>query len=620
MEIYGKLLVSTALLIVVVVAGDAPCPDVCSCMILYRADCINSSLTSVPEGLSNEIRFLNASHNMISALTQLELKGTNVPYIKVLDFSNNKISVIESAALRNLKDLIFLYLSRNDITLLDEDVFEFNPRLEFLKLDGNFLDLPVRRPFLNVPSLKSLDLASCNIRYIPELTFVKVQNLEELRLSHNRMKILNASVFLSVKHLKYLYLSDNLLKELPADLFVSLNDLVTLDLSNNQLQVLHPQVFTVLERLEHLDISRNKLKMLEIGLFTPLMNLKTLHLHKNLLDRINQNQFYALNSLSLLDLSGNHLTDLHFRIICDLHNLTYLKVSNNRMICDCALWQLWSMSVENGVRILSTCEEPGFEFTVEKLEEFRKNNTCNTTICELEVQDEFPEDLITPLYLYVIAGVGLLLVSLVCCIVIWILIRYRKEICKRRTVQVSSIGYSQNTITYLGRQQTEQLSGLDHNSFQRQLELQQELHRQHQETITRNRLHREQSTSLKTLPKREPQNIRHSYHEQRLPSFPEEDRAWFNADTLPSNNRTSVFLSSRPREQGSNVRKARPLSEPRFKESSPKWEPSVLEVNSSTPKSVPSVLCSLPNRNMVLDVSSSGSDVVPEDSFENKRL
>jgi Leucine-rich repeat (LRR) protein len=608
----GRFLAIGTMLVSVVAASNTPCPQVCTCPSRYRTDCCYSTLTHIPKDLPSDVRVLNASGNHFRSLKNA---GFSVRRIKVLDLSNNKISTIEKEALTELEDLIYLYLGGNEIVSLDEDVFMMNHRLEFLKLDNNILDFPVARPFLNISSLRSLDMSSCNIRSLPEKTFVSVPSLEELRLAHNRLQTLDPRSFLPLKSLKSLYLSNNLLRTLQNDLFMMLKELVVLDLSNNELQTLEPRAFMFLESVELLELSGNRLKILEVGALTPLVSLKSLNLHKNLLNTLDGKQFSQLNNLEVLDLSGNHLNNLQLHAICRLSNLTYLKVSENLLTCNCELWELWKWSVEKGVRILSTCEESDLEFSENKFESFKFNVSCNKTFCDEENVAEFPVQMLFPVYVYVIIVSAMLLFLIACGITAYVVFGHRKDFCKRRNIQVYVT--PQNTVTSMSGWHDDYTARL-----QRQQELQEELHRQHHETLMRNRVQRGRSASLKTLHTVERRNVRHSFHECRLPSVADDEREFSNADTLPANNRTSVFLASvttHPiKQEHLKTSKDRSVSEPKIKDC-PK-NLSVNETNSHThlnPLSVSSLECQTPIEahkfESVYEVSSSGSETVTLD-------
>jgi len=550
----GRILAISTMFVTVVAVGDTPCPEVCACPSLYRADCYSASLTHIPRNLASDVRFLNATGNNFPSLR----KGAfNVHHIKLLDLSNSKISEIENDALKELEYLIFLYLSRNKIVSVDQNVFTMNRRLEVLKLDYNILDFPQDRPFLRIPSLKSLDISSCSIRSLPEEAFVWLPSLEELTLARNNLQYLPRKVFLHLKSLKYLYLSHNFLTALQEDLFVMSKKLVILDLSNNELQTLHPQMFTFLQNVEILKLSDNRLKTVHFDVFVPLINLENLYLDQNVLNVLNGSQFSVLNNLTHLDISGNHLDSLQLLLMCHLKNLTYLKVSDNRLACDCAVWELWNWSLEKGIFFFSTCDEPDFEFSVKNFESFQINNSCNATVCGKRNVTDFSEQILFPIYLYGIISAGLLLVSVACGITFYVVARHSKDFFKPRNIQIPINYYHQNTTSPVGRQ---------HECFApaQRSETSEDLHRQ--EWLRKNRVKVGKSVSLKTLPTAERRNTRHSYHEGRVSAVADDDMAWSNVDTVSSKNVSSVFLQSMCSHPPKlETRKNLSISEPKLK-------------------------------------------------------
>jgi Leucine-rich repeat (LRR) protein len=550
----GRILAIGTMFVTVVAVGDTHCPEVCTCPSLYRADCYSASLTHIPINLASDVRFLNATGNDFISLR----KGAfNVNHIKLLDLSNSSISEIENDALKELEYLIFLYLSRNRIVSLDQYVFTINRRLEVLKLDNNMLDFPQGRPFLSIPSLKSLDISSCSIQSLPEETFVRLPSLEELTLAQNNLQELPRKVFLYLKSLKYLYLSHNLLTALHGDLFVMSKKLVILDLSNNKLQTLHPQMFTFLQNVEILKLTENLLKNVDFDVFAPLINLENLYLDKNALNVLNGSQFSVLNNLTHLDISGNKLDSSQLLLMCHLKNLTYLKVTDNRLACDCAVWELWNWSLEKGMFFFSTCDEPDFEFSVKNFESFQINNSCNATVCGIRNVTDFSEQILFPMYLYGIISASLLFVSVACVVTFCVVAGYRKDFFKRRNNQISINDYHQNTASPVGRH---------HECFApAQLsKMSEDLHRH--ERLRKNSVKVGKNVSRKKLPTAERGNIRHSYNEGCVSSVVDDDMEWSNADTVSSNKTSSVFLQiacSHPQklEKSKNLS----ISEPKLK-------------------------------------------------------
>jgi hypothetical protein len=276
------------------------------------------------------------------------------------------------------------------------------------------------------------------------------------------------------------------------------------------------------------------------------------------------------------------------------------------------LWELRKWGVKKGIRILSACEELDFEFSENKFEFFKFNKSCNKTFCDEEYVPEFPVNMLLPVYVYIIIVAVLLLFLIACGITAYAVFRHRKEFCKRRNIEV-----------YVTRQNTgTSLSGWHHDNTARsqlQQELQKELHRQHHETFLKNRVRSGRSSSLKTLHIAEHKNVRHSYHECRLPSVADDEMEFSNADTLPANSRTSVFLAREAthpiKQERLKTSKNRSVSEPKIKDC-PK-NSTVNETNSHkdlNPLSVSSLECRTPTEapkfGSVCDVSSSESETV----------
>jgi hypothetical protein len=275
------------------------------------------------------------------------------------------------------------------------------------------------------------------------------------------------------------------------------------------------------------------------------------------------------------------------------------------------LWELWKWSVKKGVTILSACEELDLEFSENKFEFFKFNKSCNKAFCDEEYVTELPVNMLFPVYVYVIIVAVLLLFLIAGGITTYVVFRHRKEFCKRRNSQVFVT--HQNTAT--------SLSGWHHDHtarLQLEQELQRELHRQHQETFLKNRVQRGQSTSLKTLHIAEHQNVRHSYHDSRIPSVADDEMEFSKADTLPAN-RTSVFLARETthpvKQERLKTSKNHSASEPKIKDCL--TNSSINETNSHkdlNPLSVSSLECQtpieVPKFPSVLDVSSSESETV----------
>ncbi|KAB1269398.1 Leucine-rich repeat serine/threonine-protein kinase 2 [Camelus dromedarius] len=198
---------------------------------LEKLELHQNALTSFPQQLCERVNL----YNLILILSLL---------------SSNKISEICSPL--SLKELKILNLSKNHISSLSEDFLETCPKVESLSARMNFL---VAMPFLpssmtslklsqnrftcvpeailSLPHLRSLDMSSNDIQYLPGPVHWRSLNLRELLFSHNRISVLDLSEKACAwSRVEKLHLSHNKLKEIPPEIGC-LENLTSLDVSYN---------------------------------------------------------------------------------------------------------------------------------------------------------------------------------------------------------------------------------------------------------------------------------------------------------------------------------------------------------------------------------------------------
>ncbi|XP_047284235.1 leucine-rich repeat serine/threonine-protein kinase 2 isoform X6 [Homo sapiens] len=197
------------------------------CPTLKQFNLSYNQLSFVPENLTD----------VVEKLEQLILEG-------------NKISGICSPL--RLKELKILNLSKNHISSLSENFLEACPKVESFSARMNFLAaMPFLPPsmtilklsqnkfscipeaILNLPHLRSLDMSSNDIQYLPGPAHWKSLNLRELLFSHNQISILDLSEKAYLwSRVEKLHLSHNKLKEIPPEIGC-LENLTSLDVSYN---------------------------------------------------------------------------------------------------------------------------------------------------------------------------------------------------------------------------------------------------------------------------------------------------------------------------------------------------------------------------------------------------
>jgi len=203
--------------------------------------------------------------------------------------------------------------------------------------ENNFA--PDGGPFLNVPSLRTLRLARCNLKTIPPRFFVNVNGLVTLHLSENPLKTIDAGTFDPLDNLKHLYLDNCSLIFVSFHAFDKLGSLTTLDLGRNPFvnQFSWSVAVSRLPRLERFDLRRTGLTRLFEGTFANNTALRSLVLAENQLadDHLIGTLGKTVASLHHLDLSHCNLKGYLFETaLVDAKELRTLVLTGNRLIAE----------------------------------------------------------------------------------------------------------------------------------------------------------------------------------------------------------------------------------------------------------------------------------------------
>ena len=109
--------------------------------------------------------------------------------------------------------------------------------------------------FRNLRILVELDLSHNNLTHLEPETFSGNERLQTLSLSHNKIAQIAPYVFPPLKHLKTIDLSHNFLDEIHRNTFENLgNSVEALHVDNNRLSSLREQVFLPLTNLKSLQV------------------------------------------------------------------------------------------------------------------------------------------------------------------------------------------------------------------------------------------------------------------------------------------------------------------------------------------------------------------------------
>ena len=109
--------------------------------------------------------------------------------------------------------------------------------------------------FKNLRILVELDLSNNNLTHLEPETFSGNERLQTLTLSHNKITSIAPYVFPLLKHLKTIDLSHNFIDEIHRNTFENLgNSVEALNIDNNRLGSLREEIFLPLTNLKSLQV------------------------------------------------------------------------------------------------------------------------------------------------------------------------------------------------------------------------------------------------------------------------------------------------------------------------------------------------------------------------------
>ncbi|XP_010902789.2 trophoblast glycoprotein b [Esox lucius] len=201
-----------------VLVSSSSCPDKCVCS-TSTVKCVNQGLLEVPQPLPANTKTLHLTGNNISRLTDGSFP---VPLELLTDLylTGNQVELVDHNVFNNLPSLRLLDLSNNRILNFSAQAFPDDNKLLDLNLSRAFYNRTSMDEFFNMLRhdralhLTHLDLSNNALVVLPEGTFSRLFNLTSLSLQNNSLIFIRNGT-LSVPPLHELDLRDNALRELP---------------------------------------------------------------------------------------------------------------------------------------------------------------------------------------------------------------------------------------------------------------------------------------------------------------------------------------------------------------------------------------------------------------------
>ncbi|NXC45568.1 TLR3 protein, partial [Penelope pileata] len=314
------------------------------------------------------IQNLSLSHVKLSYISKLTFQGLQGTNLTVLNLSKNSLSVIEDDSFQWLSNLEYLNLKDNNIIKVSSHLFyglssikhlnlvnsltgkiedfsfQWLHQLEYLLMDSNNFPRITTNMFTGLNNLKYLSLYNCNINLqrITNKTFLSLANssLQVLNLTKTRISTIESGAFSCLGHLKILDLGLNeISQELTGHEFKGLNNIQYIYLSYNKNVTLRSESFSFVPSLRILMLRKVGCNNLAISPspFHSLQNLTVLDISNNNMANIKEDLFDGLHKLDILNLQHNNLARLwkHANpggpvlFLKDLPNLRVLNLKSN---------------------------------------------------------------------------------------------------------------------------------------------------------------------------------------------------------------------------------------------------------------------------------------------------
>lgn len=257
----------------------------------------NSSLTAL------------SMNNMSCSLEVLINVSCSIPTVSKLQLRSNGLTSVHSSLFQLCSNVTEVELLRNCIHSVDEAAFRSMTRLTVLSLSDNKLD-SVPAALRNLRTLEELDLSKNQIRALTCEDFANLTRLQRLILHANSISALPDCVFKDLTQLQVLRLQNNSISKLGGVFRLPFHNLSELYLNSNKLVSINRGDFSGLRALQMLSLHSNQMKKLASGSFSGLTNLTILKLQYNQIEAqvLASAVFNDLINLRQLDFRENHIT------------------------------------------------------------------------------------------------------------------------------------------------------------------------------------------------------------------------------------------------------------------------------------------------------------------------
>lgn len=376
-------LVITAL--VQAVDKKADCPPLCTCEIrpwftprsIYMeastVDCNDLGLSHFPARLPADTQILLLQTNNIATIEHSIDFPVN---LTGLDLSQNNLSSVTNINVKQMPQLLSVYLEENRLTELPEKCLSGLSNLQELYMNHNLLAAISPGAFIGLQNLLRLHLNSNRLQMINSKWFDALPNLEILMIGENPIIRIKDMNFKPLINLRSLVIAGINLTEIPDNALVGLDNLESISFYDNRLMKVPHTALQKVVNLKFLDLNKNPIHRIRRGDFSNMLHLKELGINNmpelisidslavdNLpdlrkieatnnprLSYIHPSAFFRLPKLESLMLHSNALSALYRGTVAALPSLREISIHSNPIRCDCVI--RWMNMNQTNIRFM----------------------------------------------------------------------------------------------------------------------------------------------------------------------------------------------------------------------------------------------------------------------------
>ncbi|KAL4232916.1 TIR domain [Mactra antiquata] len=244
-----------------------------------------------------------------------------------LELQNSALDDSIWLELAGLKSLMYLDLSDNRLTFLNQTTISGLPSMTNLNLAENVITSVPVRSFQNQQRLIELNLSGNEIITLEKESLYGLFFLQKLELQANKIKQMDSDILNDVSGLLFLNISHNFLPEIPS--LDRLTSLETLDASNNSIIRISDKALLGQTKVEFINLSNNFIENIPDSVFLACLSMTKLDLSFNIIKYLHPSVFIGSKIQTLL-LQYNVLRDIG-KLFYEMEHLQELNLSNNRI-------------------------------------------------------------------------------------------------------------------------------------------------------------------------------------------------------------------------------------------------------------------------------------------------